>query len=634
MLHTSIFRPLNLWACLAAFVFFCSAGYAQQVIHVPADQPTIQKAINAAANGDTVLVSPGTYTENVDFLGKAITVSSSNGPISTIIDGNQNGIVVNFATGEPRSALIKGFTIRNSGFPANGGYSDGIRIAAASPTITANIITRNRGYGIEVAGGGPLIQGNTVSDTTTEYDPTQDFGCDYLDGSGIALEGTASGATVISGNIIEHNTGRCGGGGIRVDYAGAPLIANNIIRYNEAKGQGGGIYMDEGNQLSIIQNLIYGNTAGAGGGGIYLQSTSSTNNNTGPVDLFIVNNTIVGNTISPNPQIFNYYGDGSQISFSGYVSQTGLFNNIIIAGDKFASVALDPAYNYLNGTPLVVDHNDILNFSGPRSGGAYTDATGSNGNISADPKFLAINSEAFHLQTGSPAVDSGDNSAPNLPAQDLDGNPRIQNETNLVSAVIDMGVYEGAFNGGGQAPAPDFALVPSATDLTVQVGQSQTVTLTVTAVGGYIGAISFGCENPPANIICTFAPAISAAGGDNAVLNTNLTLSVTSATASLLPSPVRSSHFNSVLGLLAFLFCYLTLLGASKAPNRRLPLRALAPAVLFLSLGLLVSCGGGQPSAAPPPVPTSSTVTITIMGTASGNATTTHRVILNVTIPH
>jgi len=92
----------------------------------------------------------------------------------------------------------------------------------------------------------------------------QDFGCDYLDGSGIALEGVASGATVISGNIIEHNIGRCGGGGIRVDYAGAPLIANNTIRYNEAKGQGGGIYMVEGNQLSIIQNLIYGNTAGAG----------------------------------------------------------------------------------------------------------------------------------------------------------------------------------------------------------------------------------------------------------------------------------------------------------------------------------------------------------------------------------
>src|SRR5216117_3331126 len=45
------------------------------VIHVPADQPTIQAAINAAVNGDTVQVSPGTYIENINFLGKAITVA-------------------------------------------------------------------------------------------------------------------------------------------------------------------------------------------------------------------------------------------------------------------------------------------------------------------------------------------------------------------------------------------------------------------------------------------------------------------------------------------------------------------------------------------------------------------------------
>jgi len=637
MLYALRFTPLHLWICLAAFALEGSAGLAQQVIHVPADQPTIQKAINAAANGDTVLVSPGTYVENIDFLGKAITVSSSDGPINTIIDGGQNGIVVNFANAEPRSALVKGFTIRNSGFPANGGYSDGIRVSAASPTITDDIITQNRGYGIEVAGGGPLIQGNTISYTTTEYDPTQDFGCDYLDGSGIALEGVASGATVISGNIIEHNIGRCGGGGIRVDYAGAPLIANNIIRYNEAKGQGGGIYMVEGNQLSIIQNLIYGNTAGAGGGGIYLQSMSTTNNNTGPVNLFIVNNAIVGNTISPNPDIFNFYTDGSQIGFSGYVSQTGLFDNIIIAGDRFAAVAVDPAYNYLNGTPLVVDHNDVVNFSGPRSGGAYTDATGSSGNISADPKFLVVNGEPFHLQTGSPAVDSGDNSSPNLPPEDLDGNPRIQNETNLASAIVDMGVYEGAFNGGGQAPAPDFSMVSSATNLTVQVGQSQTVTLTVTPIGGYIGAISFSCQNPPTNITCTFGPPVSAAGGDNAVLKTDLTVFVTSANASLLPSPERLSHLDSLLSLFACLFCYLMLLGTSEAPIRKFNWRALAAAALVVPLGLLVSCGGGggQPNTAPPPpVSTSSTVSITIVGTASGNAATTHTAILKVTIPH
>ena len=57
------------------------------VINVPAVQPTIQTAINVASSGDTVLVAPGTYTENINFLGKAITVKSAKGSSVTIIDG-------------------------------------------------------------------------------------------------------------------------------------------------------------------------------------------------------------------------------------------------------------------------------------------------------------------------------------------------------------------------------------------------------------------------------------------------------------------------------------------------------------------------------------------------------------------
>src|ERR1700692_4766100 len=55
-----------------------SATAAPITIHVPIDQPTIQTAIDAASNGDTVLVADGTYKENADFKGKAITVTSVN----------------------------------------------------------------------------------------------------------------------------------------------------------------------------------------------------------------------------------------------------------------------------------------------------------------------------------------------------------------------------------------------------------------------------------------------------------------------------------------------------------------------------------------------------------------------------
>lgn len=47
-----------------------------QIIHVSAYFPTIQQAIDTANNGDTVLVSPGTYLGNINFKGKNITVAS------------------------------------------------------------------------------------------------------------------------------------------------------------------------------------------------------------------------------------------------------------------------------------------------------------------------------------------------------------------------------------------------------------------------------------------------------------------------------------------------------------------------------------------------------------------------------
>ncbi len=79
-------------------------------IHVPADQPTIQAGIEAAGDGDVVLVAPGTYIENVCFFGKAITLRIVNGADVTTINGSQSGQVVtfiNYETNQRRKDFFK-----------------------------------------------------------------------------------------------------------------------------------------------------------------------------------------------------------------------------------------------------------------------------------------------------------------------------------------------------------------------------------------------------------------------------------------------------------------------------------------------------------------------------------------------
>jgi len=119
-------------------------------IHIPADQPTIQDGIDAAIDGDFVLVATGTYVENINFRGKTITLQSEAGAELTVIDGDQNGPVLRFSNDETEESIIEGFTIRNGSgtyFEWTPGVWDycggGIFCYASSPTITNCTITGN-----------------------------------------------------------------------------------------------------------------------------------------------------------------------------------------------------------------------------------------------------------------------------------------------------------------------------------------------------------------------------------------------------------------------------------------------------------------------------------------------------------
>ena len=230
---------------------------AQATLHVPATYPTIQAGIDNAVTGDTVLVEPGTYFENLIIQGKEITLRGANGPDVTIVDGNQAGPVLFIKPGLGPELLIEGLTFRN-GRGADGfgfgveGQAGGIYIHMSGPTIKNCHIINNKGgdVGDQALGGaggigamgtglGPdgviiikCVVANNVGGTTVA-----------LPGMGMNGQGGTGGVHICEGNMFMratlvmnnqggeswYSTGVVGAGGIEFAMPRGP----NIIRDSE-----------------------------------------------------------------------------------------------------------------------------------------------------------------------------------------------------------------------------------------------------------------------------------------------------------------------------------------------------------------------------------------------------------------
>jgi hypothetical protein len=344
------------WLWFGTAAVFSGSGPGR-IRRVPADYRTIQEAIDSAAQGDTVLVAPGRYQENIRFDGKGIVVASEYlrtrdpGLIQrTVIDGSHplhpdTASVVLFIGQEDTSAVLLGFTI--------------------------------------TGGKGTLW--------TDARDKTL-----YREGGGVLCELSSP---VIEHNIIEANEAvavrpgllSAGGGGIRCGYA-EPIIRHNVIRGNRGN-YGAGLVLFH-SAATVQNNLIVGNQGGTGFGGSGIWAVGRLSYRLSNV---IEQNTIVGNVaMLPDTTPGQMPGKGGGLTLYAPVV---LRNNLIwgnrqaVGGQVDGSTRRPPALRY-----------NLVE-------GGFVGA----GNMDRSPAFA--DTITFYLGEHSPAVDAGDPASPGDPAR-------------------------------------------------------------------------------------------------------------------------------------------------------------------------------------------------------------------------
>ncbi len=426
-------------------LLFVNLSINAAVINVPAVQLTIQSGIDAAKNGDTVLVADGIYrgegNVNIDFKGKQITVKSQNGAESTTVDCEKKpdtrGFI--FQSQETNAAVLDGFTIRNGVHELGGG----IYCNDASPTIKNCVIAWNRaaendrgtgrGGGIYCFNSDTKIIDSAISNNRAE---SAYGGGVYFDGDmiidGVFVRETVNQPSLLSCTISDNT-----GSGVHIQHFVNPELRDSKILHNSLRGivctsfhtsgtyithceiaqnTGGGVLVTQYSNLTITNSIIKQNTAREGGG-IFC----------GPTAIVYVSYCIIAENIATES------GGGIEVSSSrgeatvefctitqnrayekggGVYVDTGthfLLSNSIIWGNE-ADISHSEAYitQYLFGKIIIMANDingkieDIVRiFEWDRSQSLIED------NIHEDPLFIDAAGGNYRVKPNSPAYAIG-----------------------------------------------------------------------------------------------------------------------------------------------------------------------------------------------------------------------------------
>ncbi|HSP41497.1 MAG TPA: right-handed parallel beta-helix repeat-containing protein, partial [Luteolibacter sp.] len=315
---------------LAACSVLSIASMSAAEFHVPGDFPTIQAALDAATNGDKVIVAPGTYQESLSFGGEDIELASAAGAQFTTLDvANTTGIVMG-----PNGSLV-GFTVLNGKLPSGGA----VKVSGRNSYIADNVFEGNNSEGrpetgsISMIDASPVIERNVFRNNVAIGSPITPFG-------GL-IELLRASSPLIANNVFHDNQSAA----ITLYQPfpeTSPVIVNNTIVRTRT-----GISMlpfgPIGN-LVIRNNIIVDGEIGVAG--------------RGDLGFYWQHNLVFGNTAS------NYYRTTDLTGVGGNLSADPLF--LDSANDDFQLAITSPAIDA--GTNMAAPLYDFAGNPRPADG--------------------------------------------------------------------------------------------------------------------------------------------------------------------------------------------------------------------------------------------------------------------------